>query len=431
MICPKCNQETDNNGRFCEHCGAQIVQPAAGQQTPVMQQPSKQKKPLDKRIIAAAAAVVVVLILVIVLVKTHKTTIDLQDYTTVTFDGYDNYGDANLEFDYDRLMEDFADASGFDDVSDIDSLSDIASETDASDYAAMINLFDKLSYELDKTDGLKNGDTVTVSYTFDNDTAKQFGVKFKGDALEFTVAGLEEIREVDPFENLSVEFSGTSPNARVTCQNNSTEEGLSSLNFQAEPSSGLTIGDKVTVTIQYDEDSFIQQYGCILKETTKEYTCENVDSYLTKASDLDSDVLEQMKKQTKDSIKAYFAEHSQYVGMSGLKYAGYYFLTIKNSNGWSDYNRIYIIYSAKVKSKSKSFKTSTVYLPIKFSNIIKYAAGNEYVDLNSTSIQGSDTGLSFGWWSSVPGYKDVAKLKNDLVTSQNGTYDDEAGDGMK
>jgi hypothetical protein len=426
MICPNCNQTISDDSKFCEHCGGKI-ESLPVQQTP----PGKIRKPLNKRIIAVAAAVACVLVLVIVLAATHKKKINLQDYTTVTFSGYDKYGEAVLDFDYSKLLADFSDAAGVDNVDDIQSLTDLVDKDNASDYVQIASLFDKLSYELDKTSDLQNGDTVTVKYTFDNDVAKKFGVKFKGEDMKFKVEGLDEIREVDPFENVSVEFSGTSPNASVTCQNNSKEDGISSLYFQAEPSSGIAIGDKITVSVQYDEQSFIKNYGCVLTETSKEYTCEDVDAYVTQASDIDSDVLEQMKEQTKDAVKAYFAEHNQEIGMSNLSYAGYYFLSIKNADGWNDYNRIYIVYSAKVKSKDKSFKPTTVYLPVKFTNLIKYAKGNEYVDLNSTSIEGSDTGLSFGWWNTVPGYKSVTKLKNDLVTAQNGSYEDEAGDGMK
>ena len=52
------------------------------------------------------------------------------------------------------------------------------------------------------------------------------------------------------------------------------------------------------------------------------------------------------------------------------------------------------IYSAKVKSKSKSFKTSVVYLPVKFTSVIKYADGTLYVDTDSDSIEG-ESGLNY------------------------------------
>lgn len=43
-------------------------------------------------------------------------------------------------------------------------------------------------------------------------------------------------------------------------------------------------------------------------------------------------------------------------------------------------------------------------MPVKFNDVIKYADGTEYVDLNRTDILGS-TDLSYGWWNKVDGYK--------------------------
>lgn len=431
MNCPKCNQEIKEGSKFCEFCGTPVggeninmAQPQAGQMpTP--------KKPIDKkrmtRIGVIAAIAIVALIVVIVLVKTHKTKLDLQDYTKVEFSGYEKYGTASIKFDSEKLAKDFADAAGI--KKDLEEL-DADALSEISNYSDMIELFNKMEYKLNKESGLKNGDTVKVTYKFDNDLAKKYKVQFVGETMEVKVSGLKKVKEVDPFKDLKVEFSGTSPDASVTVTNESKEEALSSLYFQTEPSGDLAIGDKVKVFVDYNEDSFIEQYGCILTQTEKEYTVENVDAYVTASGDLDEEVLNQMKKQTEDTIKSYFAAEKDELKQSDLKYAGYYFLSKKNPDSWNANNIVYIVYSAKVKSKAKSFKTSTVYFPVKFSNVIKYADGTIYVDLNSTTIEGH-TGLSYGWWEDVNGYLKESDMKNELVTSQKADYSDEAVDGLK
>ena len=67
--------------------------------------PSRIPDGMLPKIIAGAGAAVVVLVLIIVLAVTHKTTIKLEDYTTVTFNGYDGYGTAEVSLDYDKMTQ--------------------------------------------------------------------------------------------------------------------------------------------------------------------------------------------------------------------------------------------------------------------------------------------------------------------------------------
>ncbi|MEI3027835.1 MAG: hypothetical protein V8T30_05075 [Ruminococcus sp.] len=45
-------------------------------------------------------------------------------------------------------------------------------------------------------------------------------------------------------------------------------------------------------------------------------------------------------------------------------------------------NQVYVIYSGKVKSveEKKQFDETTVYFPVRFTDIIQYADGTQYVD---------------------------------------------------
>ena len=452
MNCPNCNKEIKDDSKFCEFCGTPIQGNSEGAAQPVQSQepvnpaqpqagqvmPPK-KAPMDKktqmRIGIIAAAVVLVLVVAVVLIKTHKTKIDLQDYAKVNFSGYDKYGKAELDFDNVKFMKDFAEAAGIgDDLEDYESISDLydLDKGDLKDITEAVAIFEEITTgcKLDKESGLKNGDTVKLTFKFDNDKAKEFGVKFVGDDLEVKASGLKEVKEIDPFQDVKVEFSGTSPDVSVSVENESQEEGISGLYFKAEPDDDLKVGDKVKVTVDYDEDSFIEEYGCILKVTEKEYTVEKVDAYLTAANELNDDVVARMKTQTENTIKAYFATEKEELKQSNLKYVGYYFMSNIHPDGWNPYNQVYMVYSAKVKSKSKSFKTSTVYLPVKFTNVIKYADGTLYVDTDSDSIEGH-SGLSYSWWSEVKGYRNEADMKEELVTSQKANYNDESVDGLK
>lgn len=472
MKCPNCNATIADDSKFCTVCGAQIAsadiktaetQPQAGAQSQAAgaqpqtagaqpqagpqpqaggpqpqasygagyQQGQPYAQPVQRQtlnsrqrtgLIAIIAAAACICLLVIILIATHKKTINLADYTEVEFSGYDGYGTAYIEFDYEEFYEDvqssmnskgkkaFSGSSNWKDL-----LNDLGSAVSS------LGVYDGLEYELDKTSGLSNGDKVTVSYKFNNDAAKKYGIKYKGDDQKFKVEGLEEIKEVDPFAYIEVSFSGTAPDVYVDIEKVAKDEVSDVLYFNVEPSGGISKGDTVTVSVDADEEYMMSEYGIKLTALTKEYTCEAVDAYIMDGGELGDEVLGQMKSQTEDTVNAYFAQETAYISLADLKYVGYYFLSAKNSSAW-EHNEVYVVYSGTVSSLEQGgFAPTTVYFPVKFSNVIKYADGTDYVELDSTDIYG-DTSLEYDYWDEVDGYDNENTMKNELVTSQKGEY---------
>lgn len=461
MRCVKCNAELPDNVKFCGVCGARVenVQPQQAQAQAQPQQPQQaqaqqqwqnpnaaqqfhagqpypqqpqQKKPVNTKMIALiggiAAAVVLVIIIAAVVIGNHKETISLEDYITVTCDGYDGYGNAYISFDYDSYYSDLLSKSSVKTSSSADSIYDLSSYLSTSDYTLFYTAYSATGYETDNTSNLSNGDVVTITFSYDEDTAKQIGIRYKGESMEYEVTDLSPVVEVDPFADVTVSFTGISPNVYAEVVNNSTDSVISDLYFEMDTYSSISVGDTVTVSVYMyeDEDYYAEYYGYKFTQTSKEFTCESVDYYASSASDVDSDVLAQMKSQTEDVIEAYFATESEYITAGDITYVGYYFLSYKGTSSYSDQNRIYMVYSASVSSTDDSFETATIYLPVEYTNLIVYADGTGYVDLTDYYGIIGNTSLEYGWWSSVDGYDSIALLKNDLVTSQKSDYNVES-----
>ena len=464
MICPGCKCETRDGSIFCENCGCkidtvkgfeqQLEQPVMDGQTvftgngltgeqqenggytaplsmQAPQETNKKNTTLIFGIVGGVVAIALVAVLLFTIWSNRTARINLNDYVEVEFSGYDGMGTAQVDFDYDALYADVkAKAKIKSSEKAAKDWEELLDEGEAGATAYFICMHPKC--ELDKSTELTNGDTVTVSYDFDNEELKEFKIEFTGEEKTFSVSGLEEVQEYDPFQNVTVQFTGTSPNAyaevKLTDEAGEIEKEIS---YTLDKYNELAVGDTVTVTAKvWDEDYILEEYGYILGSTTKKFTCEGVDQYILKADDLDEEAVDAMKETCKDTIEAYFAQNKEYISGSKITYEGYYFLTRKDQDSWYDYNKVYMVYSVQVKSKDKSFKKKTVYMPMEFSDIIKYTDGTMNIS-TSTSIEGS-TSLSFDWFSSVSGYLKKRDMESDLVTANKGEYTCETvGKGLK
>lgn len=239
MNCPNCKKEINDDSKFCIFCGtnvqaaqpkteensnrqAQFTQPVQNQQNTEPQQnntvpqannavpqpnfqaqnytqqnmnyaPAMQpKKPKNKKmligIIGGACALVAIIVVAAVLVVNHKTKINLNDYINIEYDGYDTYGRASIDFDSDKYFEDLQKASS--------SFKKVYMSEGANNLLSYYyDMIDSLDYSLDKNSELSNGDTVTVSFEFDNEAAAKFKIEYVGEPTEYTVEGLKEVKK--------------------------------------------------------------------------------------------------------------------------------------------------------------------------------------------------------------------------------------------
>lgn len=479
MVCKSCNKQIDDDVRFCPFCGAKVedvvsqgeleaqsvqpqpqpVQPEAQQvqaeaqsvqpepqpvqaeAQPVQPQPQQVSqnpagasifgfmKKYAKIIIPVAAIVFVAIVGLILFFALHKKTIDMREYSKITYDGCNKYGKAKIQFMTTDLAAELAGEEFKKDDSDNISLKSLTNFVSKySDYAKYVTFISSIHCSFDKRENLSNGDVITVKLLYNQDLADQLKVKFKEDTLQFTVSGLKDANALDPFEKVSIQYEGTSPNARATVKYEGTDNILQSFNFSLDKVVGLKNGDKIKLTVNASDDQLLREHNTILTSKEKEYTVEGVDEYVADANEIPEDGLNTLKKETVDVLKAYFAKHKGDFKRGSLKYEGIYLLSRKG-DGYFGYNNIaYVVYSTTVKIKGKK-KNGKDYLPVKYTNIVKHSDGTTSIEnlsnVNEYSIQGTNNSLKYGAWgfSSVSGYKNISTMKNDLVTTQMDSYE--------
>ena len=439
MFCPYCGKQIDDGSKFCPYCGKTIEQPAQEPQYTTQQQrmhaASKQSAQLphfSKKAVIILVAACAAAAIIIGFAMSVKPKINLNDYVTISYDGYDTLGTASASLDIDSLVSAIVGDEGGDEEKQY--------QAEMAVSALLEN--ENLEGELDKTEDLKNGDTVT--YTWDiSDGAKKdiedkLGYTLKYEDITATVEGLQEAKQFDPFDELKVNFSGIQPNGTVEIDDG--EFGWYNT-FTVDPSEGLSNGD--TVTVYYTPDGYdprdderaleehcISSAGKIPTETSKTYTVSGLGAYLTKLSDLTDDQFDTLKQEANDTFEAYFARQYdlQDVKTTKMEYAGRYLLTKKNQETYGDENTLDLIYKItqtfySQQEDSTAKKSHTYYLCASFVNLVVNGTNVTYDGCTALGdhqyIQvDDDWGTSYYYI----GYEDSAAMYSELVTANKADY---------
>lgn len=227
MFCSKCGAQIEDGTKFCPKCGqpaetatapesatapaSEPVSAPAPAPAPAPAAAPKKPKNLGLIIAGALGAFLILFILMIVILVQPKK-INLNKYVNVEFEGYQTVGTATIVFDEEAYTKDLKKALKIKDVKvkDGDDLMK-ALEKEAKSMAKLSTARGCVKAQLDKSSELSNDDTVELSFELDNKTAKELGLKFVGKSKKYKAEGFEEINVVDPFEYITVEFTGISP----------------------------------------------------------------------------------------------------------------------------------------------------------------------------------------------------------------------------
>lgn len=452
-VCKNCGNKLEDTDRYCTLCGAEnedykdLDQAAAPEGRQDSSEPNEsergisEKHPAETQENAGAseknglnrllhkkvevtisrralgigiAAVAIIIIAALYLLVFRRPTVNLDDYLEIKSSGYNGYGTVRASLDVDALIEENYDVfevqTGSDDLDMVRSevlLYDDCDELDSGDF--------------DKSTELSNGDKVTYSWELSEGTVDKFENRWKCrlsyDDINYEVSGLHEIKEVDPFDDeyFSIRFEGEAPDAKAYAENTKYTE----IQYDISPESGLSNGDVVTVTVSMDGD--VSTYGYTITETSKEFTVDGLDSYVTDLSQIPEDYLATMESQAQDEMASAVALWKYPEWYQSMEYVGSYLAYEKSTDHlWiNGKNILFMVFQVTADSPEG---TITYYTYARYDNIMLYSDGTCYTDLSSCDLaDGYGEDFKVGDYE-YDGFQDLDSLYNTTISQYLADY---------
>ncbi|MBO4559061.1 MAG: hypothetical protein J5712_03170 [Lachnospiraceae bacterium] len=174
-----------------------------------------------------------------------------------------------------------------------------------------------VEYSFDKTEGLSNGDTVTVTAALDswyigtykdlNAFMAERGEKPASLTKEIKVEGLAELKEYSPFQSVSLKLSGMDGAGEAAIATDWSDSYYYNWEYSLDKTEGLSNGDVITVTaVAYDgtpiEEYAAKYYGLKITETSKQFTVEGLIVLAGTIEDIVPEGLEALTEAGKNAI---------------------------------------------------------------------------------------------------------------------------------
>ena len=376
----------------------------AKKQAKEMEKSEKQGKSNSAIIVGVAVGLILLVLASFFALFPRKTKLDLDKYVTLSFEGYDGYGKAVVQFDKDAYLKDYKKKIK------LKKSGNFLQDSLTQNYGAEELLYD---FYIDgrwviegASDGkLKNGDKVKFAWKLNQEELEEnFKLKLSSKGQELDVQGLKDVKLFDAFQNLDIKFTGISPDGSVEWKGTGDMDGSKGYYFTVEPAMDLKNGDKVKIKIEPENpEALIQKYGMAPKEMEKEITVEGLPSYVDKAEDVSESLLQDMQKELTDKIQSQIANQGEQVSFVGAEYLGYYFLNAKSKSAF-EHNIIFPVMKVNVQINipDKSYSAQhSYYFTGSFENIMDEGNGKITVDLNDMSIPYHYASIDTGSYSLV------------------------------
>lgn len=307
-----------------------------------------------------AAAGVIAVIVVALFIRSQK--FDVWDYVTISYEGANGYASPDFTLNKDKLYK---------------GLMGKSTDSDKSYNVKMLIASIDITTE---AEDVSNGDKYKVTIGFDKKYEDAVGISMGSGSRKIKASGIQKGTAISLFDNVDVMFAGISPEATVNISNNWEDEYLSGLTFTADKTTGIKFGDTVNVTCNATYED-IARHGYLAEKLEQSYDADKLPSFATNVSQIDSKVIEQVKKEVLETIASEtsvntfhmlykatkdvsFLYHVNNETCTDSKVTGVYFLS-GNGQQTDANNYIYVFASAVI---SDSEDSRTVYFAFSYSN---------------------------------------------------------------
>ena len=389
-----------------------------------------------RKICKAVLAAGAVLTLCAVMTGCGKVEIELNDYVEVDYSGYDTIGAVRYSIDFDSMIAENPNAFG---------LSEKYSLQEGE--AVRAALSSSIGGSFDENNLLTNGDNIEFAwYVNEEKLTEKYPVTFIYSDIEYTVSGLEELKDFDPFEYIEVSFSGIAPDGQLLI-NTDNNIPIKDIYFNAESFYGLSNGDIVTVTSDHGSlEDLCLDNGYKLVKTSQEYTVEGLNYYAEELGQIPEELMEAMNRQAEDMLTAYYSERPVVKSIKSTELLGHWFISEKEGFEPDIHNSLYCVYKValnisgyQVKNKDKGIinTTQAYYIFVQFNDIKIMADGSGDVDLNGCEItEAAKNKVNTGYYhpdswmwlvgDEVRGYEDLDSMFSECVSSNIDEYNYES-----
>lgn len=259
---------------------------------------------------------------------------------------------------------------------------------------------DYVRFETENYNKLTNGDKITVKANYSKSSAKYKHVDVKSDSKEYTVEGLTETTKLDPFENLEITYTGSSPYITAAVDSSKCSELVNNqikFYLDTDGKSYLANGDTFKVKASYSTYEADAE-GFSVTQDEKEFTVADQPELVTSVDSLD---LKNLHKEMNDKLSAITAaknndyrfagvyiKHGSFSKIASSKELKSYIISLKKS--FKDNYSKYTPYNSYIRTfEYKIINTrgeeEKIYIAIIANNIGVDSEGNVTWDLELTS----------------------------------------------
>lgn len=296
--------------------------------------------------------------------------------------------------------------------------------TTTTPMAGLEDFFDTVSVTVLDTEEIKNGtlsngDKIEIEYFYNKELAKNNKLRVRGGSEFVTIKDLPEGKPItydELFAGVKLEYEGVAPVVSVTVTNTSTDPILADVVYSiVDAKEFYDEGETIKIQAEFDQSKAVEEAYDIEagpEGYVKEFTIDGVDRYLTDASEIPQDLLDQMKEYgatlfgteqgdaNEYGVRLFTAAGAMYSTSGGdytfawrtPTYISSYFTCINDEHlgePGNQVNDVKVVYdTAVVQADGKAVSAEAV---VSFKDLVKKADGTIVVDLESGEIVSAST----------------------------------------